>query len=510
MKDEKIKIEKVESSPLNEGVLIFPTQLFRHHPCLKRGRRVFIVQDQLFWKDWKYPCSFSKQKLLLHLASCLEYQKNLSSRGYETAIVSYQKGASAYRDLFENINEKGILKLFLADPADYLLEKRLRDASEQTGLSLEILESPAFLCLRGEEEQLPLRGKQLSMTSFYINQRKRFHILVDEKERPKGGKWSHDPSNRQKLPQEIEVPSLPCFSYSPDLKDLAAEIEKNHPHNPGNCKNLIYPVTGDHAREMLDDFLNNRLCHFGDYEDAMSPQHPFLFHSVISSSLNIGLLTPSEVLEDTMKYVAEKDIPVNNIEGFIRQICGWREFMRLVYRKRGNIMRTSNFWRHERAIPESFINGETGIIPIDICLKKVEQYSYAHHIERLMLLGNFLLLCEVHPDEVYGWFMSRFIDAFDWVMVPNVYGMSQYSDGGGMVTKPYLCSSGYLLRMGRYQKGDWCQILDSLFWRFIHVHRDEFSINPRQKIMLKNLERMDRSKLNRHLKQAGSYLENLK
>src|SRR5690606_27559035 len=203
------------------------------------------------------------------------------------------------------------------------------------------------------------------------------------------------------------------------------------------------------------------------------------------------------------------DIPLNSLEGFIRQIIGWREFIRGLYETVGRQQRTCNFWRFKRAIPESFYTGETGIEPVDTTVKKVLDTGYCHHIERLMILGNFMLLCEFDPDAVYQWFMELFIDAYDWVMVPNVYGMSQFADGGLMATKPYISSSNYILKMSHYKSAPWCEVWDGLYWRFIAKHQLAFIKNPRTSMMVKQLEKMDKQKKERLFNAADRFLNTL-
>jgi deoxyribodipyrimidine photolyase-related protein len=225
--------------------------------------------------------------------------------------------------------------------------------------------------------------------------------------------------------------------------------------------------------------------------------------------LNIGLLTPQQIIDETLRVSAAKNIPLNSLEGFIRQIVGWREFIRLVYEREGTKQRTTNYWKFKRKIPTSFWTGDTGIAPIDSTIKKVLKTGYAHHIERLMVLGNFMLLCEFDPDEVHKWFMEMFIDAYDWVMVPNVYGMTQFADGGLMTTKPYISGSNYLMKMSDYEKGSWQPIWDGLFWRFMHVHRRFFLQNPRIGMLVKTFDKMPEEKRNAHLQIGNNYLESL-
>jgi deoxyribodipyrimidine photolyase-related protein len=263
------------------------------------------------------------------------------------------------------------------------------------------------------------------------------------------------------------------------------------------------------ADNWLNEFLQNRFEKFGIYEDAIVAKETVLYHSVLSPMLNIGLLTPKQIIDKALAIGEEKNIPLNSLEGFIRQIIGWREFIRIVYEREGSKQRNTNYWKFTKKIPSSFWTGTTGIPPIDQTIQKILETGYCHHIERLMVLGNFMLLCEFDPDEVYKWFMEMFIDAYDWVMVPNVYGMTQFADGGLMTTKPYISGSNYLMKMSDYEKGDWQAIWDGLFWRFMHEHRDFFLKNPRLGMLVGTFDKMSEEKKNAHLNNANQFLKKI-
>ncbi|MDH7592735.1 MAG: FAD-binding domain-containing protein [Methanomicrobiales archaeon] len=235
----------------------------------------------------------------------------------------------------------------------------------------------------------------------------------------------------------------------------------------------------------------------------------FLFHSALSPLLNIGLLTPKEVLDRTLAHAQETEIALPSLEGFVRQILGWREFIRGVYLVRGEEQRSSNALGAVRRLPPCFWTASTGIAPVDTVIRRVLAYGYCHHIERLMVLGNIMALMEIHPDEVYRWFSELFIDTCDWAMVPNVYGMSQFADGGLMSSKPYVSSSRYILRMSDFPKGGWCPLWDAFYWRFLHKHRSDFEKNPRMAPILSRLSRMGESELGAVLRRAEEHLESI-
>ena len=214
-------------------------------------------------------------------------------------------------------------------------------------------------------------------------------------------------------------------------------------------------------------------------------------------------------LDAVLTHARETNIPLNSLEGFVRQLIGWREFMRETYSDLGVTMRTSNHWSHHRRIPQSFYTGETGIEPIDDVIQRVLKTGYCHHIERLMTLGGFMFLCEFHPDEIYRWFMEMFVDSYDWVMTPNVYAMSQHADGGLITTKPYFSGSSYIRKMSNYSKGPWCQVWDALYWRWIWNHVDDLSKNRRWSMMCAMVKKMDPVKRQGHLDTAESFLAEL-
>jgi deoxyribodipyrimidine photolyase-related protein len=370
--------------------------------------------------------------------------------------------------------------------------------------------SPGFLTSRGWLEDFFREARHYSLTSFYIAQRRLLKLLVRD-DKPLGGKWSFDPQNRKRMPLGLKVPPPPPIRSGGLVREARSYVEKNFPGHPGDTANFIYPLSPEEARRWLGHFIETGLAFFGDYQDAIRVDEPFLFHSLLSPALNIGLLTPDEVVRAALDFSQAHPgrVPLNALEGFIRQIVGWREFVRAVYLLAGKRQSSTNFWNHHRPLPASFYSATTGMAPVDTVLRRVNRYGYAHHIERLMILGNFLLLCEVDPREVYRWFMEMFVDAYDWVMVPNVFGLSQYADGGLITTKPYISSSNYILKMSDFSRGDWCPVWDGLYWRFIHRHRDFFARNPRLSIMASQLDRMGGEKLAGHLRTAEDYLNQL-
>lgn len=499
---------------MKEISLIFPHQLFRHHPALTPCRPVCLVEEWLFFSQY----AFHKQKLILHRASMKSYADRLRKDGYQLIYVESTDDRHDIRHLLPALAAEGYTSIHLASPEDDWLGKRMIRAAALSGIRLVEYASPYFLNTREEIDTFFMGRKRYFQTDFYVAQRKQRKLLLDGDGSPAGGKWSFDADNRLRIPQNVIIPSVPHHTSDAYTKEASEYVSRYFRGNPGDLpapSTAGYPWawTSEGAEAMLEDFLQSRIRSFGAYEDAMVEKERYLFHSVLSPVLNNGLLTPAHVLERTLAVAHEKQVPLNSLEGFIRQITGWREFIRAVYAREGGRQRTMNYWGFSRKMPKECWTGETGIGPVDAVIRKVLQTGYAHHIERLMVLGNFFLLCEFDPDEVYRWFMEMFIDAYDWVMVPNVYGMTQFSDGGLMTTKPYISGSNYLMKMGDWQRSvvpatgfTWMETWDGLFWRFMHLHRDFFLSNPRLGMLVKTFDRMDEEKRSRHLRIADGYL----
>ncbi len=479
--------------------LIYPHQLYENHPVMKAADKVYLVHEPLILGgDEEWPLVPHAKKLLLHKASM-----DLYANKYELQIVN------GYVDLdLTDVDEIIVCRL-----VDDVLTRRLIEFGESQNITITYLETPGFVT-PSEWGKAFFEGKKKPfMKTFYEAQRKRMGILVDENNQPEGGRWSYDYENRKKFPLKENPPNEPMVRQTKNEKKII--LETTAKLNEANCEvfgsyeDFIYPVSHESAREWLDEFLKERFSLFGTYEDALTHRSKFLYHSVLTPMLNTGLLTPREVVERALEVGQENKVEINNIEGFIRQIIGWREFMAIMYEKHGRYLRTQNFWGFTEDMPVSIYHGKTGIPIVDDVLKKVHDDAYAHHIERLMVLGNFFLLLRVKPDAVFRWFSEMFIDAYDWVMVPNVYGMSQFSDGGLLVTKPYLSGSNYLRKMSDYKTGEWCEVWDALFWSFIDDYRDFFSSQYRMKMMVSHLVKMGGDKLANHHRVAAEFREKL-
>ena len=500
-------VEEINQKLMSKVDLILPHQLFEKSVLTENKNDCYIIEEYLFFCQYK----FHKQKIAFHRASMQCYKDYLTSLGKKVTYISAHDKNADLRKLIPHLHKNGIQEIHLIEPTDNWIEKRITEAATKTKIKINYYDSPLFLNSKEDLQSFfKPNKKKYFQTTFYKQERKKRNILLEEDGNPKGGKWTYDSENRKKYPNKKTPPPIHFPDSNKYYKEAKTYTEKNFSDYPGSLDNYpLYPIDFKTSKKWLQSFFTDRFIEFGPYEDAIVKEHFFLNHSILSPMINIGLLSPEYVIKETLKFTDKKDVPINSVEGFIRQIIGWREFIRGIYVCKGTQERTTNFWKFKRKIPCSFYDGTTGIVPIDTTIKKVLQTGYCHHIERLMVLSNFMLLCEFDPDEVYRWFMELFIDAYDWVMVPNVYGMSQFADGGLMSTKPYISGSNYIMKMSNYKKGAWQEIWDGLFWRFMDTHRTFFLKNPRLGMLISNFDRMDLEKKEKLLSSANTYLGTL-
>lgn len=472
---------------------------------IENDHEFYLIEEFLYFKQYK----FHKQKIAFHRASMKAYESYLLGKGKAVKYIESSSPFSDSRAFKQLFDEEGVGQVHVIDPVDDWLIKQLRASAME--VELQLYDTPQFLNSTEELSSFFRPDKKsFFQTSFYKQQRKQRNILLDDDGEPVGGEWTFDTDNRKKYPKNKMAPAI-HYPEPSQVWEEAVEYTNNHfsSHFGSVSKDRYYPINFDEAQEWLDQFLVNRFMEFGDYEDAIVKSQSLLNHSLLSPLLNSGLLLPDLVLEKVVRFAKENDIPVNSTEGFVRQLIGWREFIRGMYECKGGFSRTKNFWGFHRKIPSSFYTGTTGVAPIDATIKKVLKTGYCHHIERLMVLGNFMLLCEFDPDEVYRWFMELFIDAYDWVMVPNVYGMTLFADGGTFATKPYIGGANYIRKMSDYPGGDWETTWNALFWNFVSKHSEFFRSNPRTGMMVTTYKRMSAEKKEHYSKSAATFLAKL-
>lgn len=489
-------------------LILFPHQLYFDLDLVENQfDEIILVEELLYFSQYK----FHKQKLLFHRASMQNYKHDLQLKGQQATYIEASENHADVRQLIPWLKGKRVKRITLFETDDFLLKKRIVRQAAICEIELNWHENQLFINTIEELENYKAKTSKLFQTDFYVHQRKLRNILLDETGGPLGGKWSFDTENRKKYPAKKSPPNNPKFKKNQFHEEAQTYVQQHFAGNLGEINaTIFYPTNPTDARIWLQEFLDFRFAEFGEYEDAIVSHASFLHHSVLTPMLNVGLLKPIEVIQTAIDFAAKNNIPMNSLEGFVRQILGWREFVRYVYHYHSVKQRTTNFWGFERKIPEAFYSGNTGIRPVDDAIKKLQKTAYNHHIERLMVLSNFMLLCGFDPDEVYHWFMEMYIDAYDWVMVPNVYGMAQFSDGGMMVTKPYISGSNYIFKMSDYSKGEpWADIWDALFWRFLSVNRDFFKKNPRLSMLINTFDKWPEEKKISYIEKAEHYLESL-
>ena len=493
--------------------LLFPHQLFEQPLPIPASTPIFLIENDLFFTQYR----FHQQKIILHRSSMKYYQQRLEKQKRIVTYIEHHQPESRLPQLIRQLAAKKIQHIDCYFPNDNWLQQQLEHACHEHGIQYHYLPSPNFINNLPQQTANLGKRRPFYQTSFYIQQRKEHQLLLTPSGEPLGGQWTYDVENRKKIPAKTPIPSLHFGGSNAFIKEAISYTRQYFSHHYGSAEapfqfgksDQYYPCTHADAAQALEEFMRTKLTDFGQYEDAMLAQETTLFHSVLSPLLNIGLLQPMQVIHRLIDYANTHSIPLNSIEGIVRQILGWREFIQLIYQEAGSRQRSKNFWGFTHAMPDAFYTATTGIPPIDLTIQKLLRSGYNHHIERLMVLGNFMLLCEIAPDEVYRWFMEMYIDAYDWVMVPNIYGMSQYSDGGMMTSKPYIGGSNYLMKMGNFPKGDWQAIWDGLFWRFLSKNRKVFGGNPRWAMLIKTWDKMEPQKQQQHLQAANHFLQQL-
>lgn len=490
-----------------DATLIYPHQLVtpQNNHALSRTRRVYIIEEPLLIT---YNPAH-RQRLLTHRLSLRAYRDELRALGFDVSYLGIGELPDTAA-VWKRLRSDGIDTIHVADTTDTYLERELGKAAASHGILRRWSESPIFMLSREEAMHRYLDSGR-HMARFYRRLRLDRGLLVDEHGNPDGGQWSFDADNRKKLPKNLVLPvdidsdSLCESMRESEISEATDWLSEVSAELYGETR-LWVPCTREGAEAFFQCFLKDRFERFGPYEDALTLKHKRVFHSTLSPLLNTGLLTPAYVLDSAIEYAARSEVPLQSLEGFVRQILGWREFMRAAYETDGSQMRRSNYFGHTRQLPDSFWHGTTGLPPVDHAIRVALEYGYTHHIDRLMVLGNVMLLLQTHPDSVYRWFMAMYIDAYDWVMVPNVYGMSQFADGGLFATKPYISGSNYVRKMSDYPRGEWEESWTALYWHFIETHRDVFTTHHRLSMMPRMLDRMSSEKRRRYEQRAREWL----
>ena len=454
---------------------------------------------------------FHKQKLGLVYSAMRHFKLELERAGFK---VNYQSCAKWIDGIRAHLEQYPGVKLTVMQPADHGVDALLRSMIQTHGGTLEVVPNELWLSSDSDFEEFAKDKETLRMEFFYRQMRKKTAWLMDASE-PVGGSWNYDADNREVIPSGHRFPQKLEFGQDALTLETLSWVEKNFPNNFGHLEKFNWPVTRAQALSGLEHFLTHRLTHFGPFEDAMVEGENQLYHSLISPALNIGLLTAREVCERALEFAADpkNKVPLSSIEGLIRQILGWREFMRHVYRTKMPGFRNENRLEHSAKLPDFYWTAKTEMNCLSSCVNQVLETGHSHHIQRLMVLGNFALIAGVRPQAINDWFLLAYVDAFDWVVSPNVLGMSQYADLGSFTSKPYASGGAYISRMSNHCQG--CQFnpkksvgddacpFSSLYWDFLDRHAQTFAKNQRMSLILAGWKKRDTDDKRAILERAG-------
>ena len=487
--------------------LILPNQLFKNNPIINLSKNILIIEEPTFFTKFNY----HKMKLILHKSS-MEWYYNYIKHKYKNYNIEYIEFNNInYNDIFSKYK---IINIF--DPIDHSLLKKYKVLSNKYNVQLNIIDNCLFVETKKDLDEFHIDKNNYLQNNFYIWQRKRLNILVNKDQTPLFGKWSFDLDNRKKF--DINYVEYNIDKNNNDKYVIKAKeyINKYFNNNPGLIDNFIYPINFKQAEKVFNNFIKYKLNTFGIYEDAISTEITFGSHSVLSSSINIGLISIKHILNKIIKNfnklsLIDKKKLINNYEGYIRQIIGWRSYIRYIYEYFGLDLINENFFNNTNKLNKKiwYKNNQSTNIPIiDHVITKVFKYAYLHHIERLMLVGNFFLLTFISPNEVYKWFMSLFIDSYEYIMVANIV-MSQYNTTSIKITsRPYFSSSNYIIKMSNLKKGEWCTIFDSLYYNFINKNQNKlikiyFTMNG-----VNHWKNKNKDTQNEILKISNNYIKN--
>lgn len=495
------------------NILIYPNSLFKENKIIDETKTVYILEHNVYFRAYKY----HKLKLILHRATMKKYAEYIKKK-YKCKVKYIEN-----KEIKEGIEEiiKKMKKIELYDPVDHKVEEELKRISKKYGIEIKIHETPLFITKTKELEKYYEKDKKHNHNNFYIWQRKRLNVMI-KKNKPEGGRWTYDTENRERFPEEYEEDKKK--NYKPRerkgnkyIEEAKRYIEKEFKKNPGE-KKFYLPIDHKESERHLKKFIKERYNCFGPYQDAVNSKIPIGCHSLISPMLNIGLLTPEKVIEELIKEGRKRKIKIASIEGIIRQIIGWREYVRMYYIYERKTLEKKNELKHKKKLKKYWYELERGtdIEIIDDMIEKTKKYGYLHHIERLMYIGNYMLITKTEPKEVFKWFMISFVDSYNWVMYANVYGMSQYSAGKIMMTRPYFSSSNYITKMSDYKKNEgvikldkeykWSKVWDSLYYNFINDNIKEFKKNYAISMQVRHWEKKKEEEKKEIKKIARTYI----
>jgi len=501
-----------------EDQLSFELETLREYPAAP----VLMIESAKAFSAWP----FHKKRLTFLASAMRHFAEELREAGrvvqyYPLRKKGYVDSLSAVREVTKKFRSN---RFAVVNPSEHHTRAWLDTLPAMLDIEIEYLPNTLFLVDRNDFRDWAKSLKQPVMEFFYRRMRKQHNILMDG-DKPAGGTWNLDKENRKSAPSNLVVPMLPSFKPDATTQEVMDEINRRFAHHPGSTDGFDLPVTRNDAKQFFTNFLDQRLPQFGEFEDAMLTGEPVLFHSFVSPLINAGLLRPMECARAAEERYRAKRAPLNSVEGFVRQIIGWREYIYGIYHTFMPEYRTRNSRGSTRELPAWFWDAKTDLNCLRQSIGNVVENAYSHHIQRLMVICNFSTLAGLSPQAVNDWFYAMYIDSHDWVVTPNVIGMGMNSDGvalgkpGVVGTKPYISSAAYIDRMSDYCAGcrynpkvrsgeDACPF-NYLYWTFLHHYRDLFSKNPRMAMMLKNLDRIPAAEMKQMISARERFIDQL-
>ena len=489
--------------------IIFVDQLSSNNPTLEGMNPNDIL---LFYEPIEtfYEIKHHKQKITLLVSALRHHIEKINHKNVIHQKIEKNKKRDLVKLLKKIISDENVNKIIIAKPSDFKIYKDLMFFSQSNNIELEVLDDRKFISSASDFSEWASDKKTRIQEYYYRWLRKKYNIFMNEEGKPVGDKWNFDKDNRKGIKQlKSDIPERKKLVPDQITFDAMVDVEECFPKSIGTLENFSWATTHEEAENLLEDFIERYLLNYGSFQDAINKENTFMFHSLLSPYLNCGLLDPKICIEKAEKkyYESNGEIPINSVEGFIRQVLGWREFIKGVYWENMPKYKNLNFWSHKCKLNSNWYEGTTGIPPLDDAINESSKFAYTHHINRLMIIANLMNLTGINPNDMYRWFMEMYIDSYDWVMVPNVYGMGSYADGGIFSTKPYICGSSYMLKMSNYKKDEWCDTVDGLYWRFVDKNIDFFKSNPRLAVMTRSLEKMDKERKKTIFKKAEKFIE---
>ena len=484
-------------------ILVLGDQLSMNSPAFSdfdpaQDTVLMIEADSEATEVWSH-----KARIVMFLSAMRHFAEALRARGWPVdylSITDQPNGSFAFR-LEQALRRHRPKALKLLEAGEFRMQQLIADVCEANQIACHWVDDTHFLCSRNEFAAWAKSKRELRMEFFYREMRKKHGVLMEGKE-PIGGQWNYDAENRKGFGAKGPGTVPPPARFAPDrvTQDVIALVQTRFAQHPGTLEHFAWPVTRDDALLALQHFIDQRLENFGAWQDAMWTTLPFGWHALVGSSLNLHLLSPREVIDAAEQAYHARQLPLASVEGFIRQVLGWREFIRGVYWLDMPLLAEGNHYGHTRDLPGWYWTGKTHMACMQATIGQSLQHGYAHHIQRLMVTGQFAVLAGLSPQQVSAWYRAMYVDAVEWVETPNTLGMALHANGGRFTSKPYVASGQYISRMSNYCKG--CRYqpelrtgpnacpMTTLYWDFLIRHEADFASNPRTALMVKHVGKM--------------------